>query len=68
MADCTCFAHNGFLTRRGLEVVRLRGLTGPRKSVTVDRVLSVSALDEDEDPIALASLDQSFCKKVPHGS
>jgi len=39
------------------ELLELRDLTGDERSVTLDKLSSVSALDEDEDPCALDGSD-----------
>ena len=50
--DCGCYSHNGFLTRRGYEMVaasKHEGLTGPPKGVRVDESVSVSAPETEAE-------------------
>ena len=43
---CLCHAHNGFLTRKGYEAV-----AEAEQALYLDKVGSVSAMDEDEGAI-----------------
>ena len=46
---CKCHSHNGFLTRRGYEDAQLYlGVDKGRACRYLDKVASVSGLDEDE--------------------
>ncbi len=59
MARCSCRSHGSFLTAKGLEEAAqrfsLEGLAPWGVHAYLDRVGSVSALDEDEDLFAFCS-------------
>jgi len=44
--DCECIAHNGFLTRRGYELAKERGVDKAEEISYLDSTVSVSALPE----------------------
>ena len=68
---CGCRAHNGFLTKRGLQEAALRrsraGVDTGEKSVTLDKVGSVSGLGRGRDILVQGELFQEVIK-IPHGS
>jgi len=46
---CTCLSHNGFLTRRGYEMITSPQVDKTEVDLYLDRVGSVSGLRRDED-------------------
>ncbi len=74
MNSCGCYAHNGFLTRAGYLRSELAAeqycdevVDGNGFPLHLDRVGSVSALDEDEDSPACPR-DSNAPKELHHGS
>ena len=66
-AACTCFSHNGFLTRKGY--LLREALAGRRSAEYVDKVSSVSALVEvEDDPDYDAGHTELNRRLVLHGS
>jgi len=49
LAACSCHSHGGFLTRRGYEIARSRGVDKTEAIVYIDRVSSVSGPVEVEE-------------------
>jgi len=74
VSKCSCYAHNGFLTAKGLkEAAQQRAAPGALDATTVMCYLykygSVSALDEDEDgELAEQLMFSGFSEGDPHGS
>ena len=55
--DCECQSHNGFLTRRGYEAARRRGVDKAEEIRYLDSSGSVSGLRRDET-------EMIFCEEV----
>ncbi len=66
MSDCGCYSHGGFLTAKGLEEAAQRerslpGVDAMGVSRYVDRVGSVSAMDDGRDHVFDdALIDQQY--------
>ncbi len=69
MSDCSCLAHNGFLTRRGYKFIRNFGVDKAEEFGYLDKVCSVSALEMEREPVFDDQLlDNQFLRNFHHGS